>query len=226
MAVGPWKPIRVEAYNTRIAEMRTEVDISDPSCATVAVHALLEGDLTKELTATVILAESGSIEVGRTTVLISASVPLVDAKITIQNPKLWYPVGQGQQPLYEASLIISDGHSELSKASKRIGLRKVQIVQKALDGETEGGSFYFEVNGRGIFAGGMAPSRLHNPLVTPPSRFKLDPSRLFPQHVRLSLSVQSRPYVCQDLARAISGMASTARRRQSEHGSGLGRWHL
>lgn len=155
LAVGPWKPIRVEAYDTRIAEMRTEVDISgDLSAAIVAVHALIEGGAPKELTATLILAESGSTEAGRTTVHIPAGVTLVDAKVAIQSPKLWYPVGQGQQPLYEASLVISDGQCELAKASKRIGLRKVRVVQKPLDGENEGASFYFEVNGKGIFAGG------------------------------------------------------------------------
>lgn len=47
------------------------------------------------------------------------------------------------------------GESASAKAERRIGLLHVRNgVQKSLESEQESGSFYFEVNGLDIFAGG------------------------------------------------------------------------
>src|SRR5690606_20043005 len=46
--------------------------------------------------------------------------------ITIQNPRLWWPAGQGEQPLYE---LVTDLEGE--KTTRQIGLRKLEwIVEK------------------------------------------------------------------------------------------------
>ena len=48
--------------------------------------------------------------------------------LTIRNPKLWWPNGQGEQPLYELWTTL-DGE----RTTRRIGLRKLEwIVEKAL----------------------------------------------------------------------------------------------
>lgn len=149
--------MRLEAYTVRIVDLRTEVDLGQGhqsgSEATVTVRATLDGTTDKALTATVTLTDpSGTKHEISSEVAAGASVVEIPIKLT--EPKLWYPVGQGQQPLYNVTLAVKDGSSVLCTADKRIGLRTVRIVQKSLDGETEGGSFYFEVNGASIFAGG------------------------------------------------------------------------
>ena len=66
--------------------------------------------------------------------------------LTIKNPKLWWPNGQGEQPLYELWTTL-DGE----QTRRRIGLRKLEwIVEKdAIDH-----SFKVRVNGRDITAMG------------------------------------------------------------------------
>lgn len=155
MCVGPWKPIHLEAYTTRIADMRTETKI-EPSEAAITVRATLGGSTHKALTATLTLVDPSG-ESHEVTSEVAANASVVDISTNVTNPKLWYPVGQGQQSLYKVILAISDGTSVLSTSEKRIGLRTVKIVQKSLEGESEGGSFYFEVNGASLFAGGMCP---------------------------------------------------------------------
>ena len=85
--------------------------------------------------------------------------------VTIKNPKLWWPNGQGEQPLYELWTTL-DGE----RTTRRIGLRRLDwIVEKdAIDH-----SFKVRVNGRDITAMGAnwipadaIPSRI-NPASRP-----------------------------------------------------------
>ncbi len=66
--------------------------------------------------------------------------------VTIKNPKLWWPNGQGEQPLYELWTTL-DGE----RTTRKVGLRKLEwIVEKdAIDH-----SFKVRVNGRDITAMG------------------------------------------------------------------------
>lgn len=63
-------------------------------------------------------------------------------RITVRNPKLWWPNGQGEQPLYTLTTTL-DGE----KTTRRIGLRKLEwIVEKdAIDH-----NFKCRINGRDI----------------------------------------------------------------------------
>ncbi len=72
--------------------------------------------------------------------------------IVITNPKLWWPNGYGEQPLYEvcAKLVQVDG-MEIDSVTKRIGLRTITVRQEK---DEWGKSFCHEVNGVCIFAMG------------------------------------------------------------------------
>ncbi|NIA13523.1 MAG: glycoside hydrolase family 2 protein [Nitrospiraceae bacterium] len=72
----------------------------------------------------------------------------ISAVFGIKSPRRWWPVGYGEQPLYELEVQL-DGES--SNISKRIGLREVEIVQEP-DGDGE--RFYLKVNGVAVFAKG------------------------------------------------------------------------
>ena len=62
--------------------------------------------------------------------------------LTIRDPKLWWPAGQGAQPLYELSTTL-DGET----TSRRIGLRKLEWV---IEKDEIDHSFKCRVNGRDI----------------------------------------------------------------------------
>ncbi|HYP17728.1 MAG TPA: glycoside hydrolase family 2 protein [Opitutus sp.] len=76
----------------------------------------------------------------------------VGHEIVVQNPQLWWPNGQGAQPLYRLEVEVADGRgAAIGRWARRIGLRTIR-----LDRHTDewGESFQFVVNGRAIFAKG------------------------------------------------------------------------
>lgn len=67
-------------------------------------------------------------------------------RFTIQNPDLWWPAGQGEQPLYD--LTVTAGEVQ---AHRRIGLREIALVTTP---DAAGLGFKFRVNGRDVFCKG------------------------------------------------------------------------
>ena len=79
----------------------------------------------------------------------------MSADLTIANPRLWWPAGEGPQDRYLLRVrLVESGAKEpilIDEKSLRIGLRKVRLRRDPLpDGE----GFTFEINGRPIFCGG------------------------------------------------------------------------
>lgn len=69
----------------------------------------------------------------------------------IKSPKLWWPNGWGEQPLYRIALRLLCGAAELEQRVYRIGLRTLLLRREP---DQWGESFAFEVNGRPLFAMG------------------------------------------------------------------------
>ncbi len=66
--------------------------------------------------------------------------------VHIRNPKLWWPAGQGAQPLYDLEVSFAE-----AKATRRIGLRKMALITET---DEVGLGFKFQVNDRDVFAKG------------------------------------------------------------------------
>ena len=89
-----------------------------------------------------------------TAMLDGKSVKLTHGKgeIFIENPKLWWPRGYGEQNLYELTFTLTDGDGkQMDSAKKTVGLRTL-TVSTARD--KDGSEFCFVVNGVKIFAKG------------------------------------------------------------------------
>lgn len=76
-----------------------------------------------------------------------------NATFTIQDPELWYPIRYGKQPLYTLKATLLHGSAEVDTASKKIGLRKAELVQHPLK-DQPGTSFFFRINNIPVFCGG------------------------------------------------------------------------
>ncbi|MBI1418833.1 MAG: glycoside hydrolase family 2 protein [Limimaricola sp.] len=72
--------------------------------------------------------------------------PTLTTRFTVTDPALWWPAGQGAQPLHDLSVTVGG-----TTASRRIGLRQIELVTER---DEAGLGFRFRVNGRDIFAKG------------------------------------------------------------------------
>lgn len=150
MCAGIWRPIRLEVYHARIADIRTEQTISkDLRSATVNVKAEIEGHDRHNLKADIQISLNG--KTLKTVTMSVSSDGTADADLTLNAPSLWMPNGYGEQTLYDVEVIISADHDRLHSNSRRIGIRKVELVQQP---DQSGKSFYFRINEVDIFCGG------------------------------------------------------------------------
>lgn len=69
-----------------------------------------------------------------------------EAEIRIEDPQLWWPAGQGEQPLYELTATLGD-----QVERRRLGLRRLELVNIADD---IGASFAIQANDRPVFCKG------------------------------------------------------------------------
>ncbi|MDF2685130.1 MAG: hypothetical protein K0S55_311 [Clostridia bacterium] len=76
---------------------------------------------------------------------------LISRTIKIDNPRLWYPRGYGEQPLYEVEIEIKFCNNTY-KNHKTTGLRKVRVNQERHP--RRGQYFIFEINDKKVFCKG------------------------------------------------------------------------
>ncbi|KAK2046257.1 family 2 glycosyl hydrolase [Colletotrichum somersetense] len=150
LTCGPWRPINLEIYESRITDLYFETIVDDSlKSAKVVAHATTEGNATKVRFDVSLDGKSLASE----TVEANADAG-TSATFQIQEPALWYPVRYGKQPLYTVTAtLLGGGNDGIDTLSKKIGIRKVELVQRPLK-EQPGTSFFFQVNNIPIFCGG------------------------------------------------------------------------
>ena len=164
MTCGPWKPVRLETYSSRIEDLRIEykLNVKRASCEGV-ISARVDGRGRQQVR---FALRDGDNEVTFSTDATAAADGSVETSFSLQNLELWYPHGYGNQPLYRLSceLIVDD--NAIHTVIKRIGFRTAELIQEH---DNFGKSFYFRVNGIGVFAGGSCwiPADNFIPRLTP-----------------------------------------------------------
>lgn len=106
MTTGPWKPVLLETYQTRLGEIRVDVDVDEQFNAVVEVTFEVDG-IEQDTTATVQLASADGKAIASKEVDVKGG-KLVTFTLDKGSFDLWYPVGYGKQPLYEATIELKD----------------------------------------------------------------------------------------------------------------------
>ena len=137
---GIWRPCQLEFYDSRIGDLRIRQEHGAGE-VTVAVTAETG---TERMEAT-LLDPEGSITAEGT----AASGETL--RLRIQEPKLWWPNGLGDQPLYTLKVRAVTGENTADERTLRLGLRTMTVSRRK---DEWGESFSFCCNGTDFFAMG------------------------------------------------------------------------
>ena len=102
----------------------------------------------------------GTGQATETEVDIRPGLNMVEARVSLLHPELWWPVGHGEQSLYAVRATLTVGGERVGSEVRRVGFRHVRINQ---DVHPQGGRYFvIEINGKRIFVkgGNLVPADL------------------------------------------------------------------
>ncbi|SPJ74941.1 related to beta-mannosidase [Fusarium torulosum] len=144
---GPWKPIYLEIYQSRIDDLWVTQNVDDDlSSVVVTLRGKIENPDSIDKVR-VQLSDDNGHTVVETTIEVSPESAF-HGKIKLETPRLWYPFLYGEQHLYIVKVSIP-GHTR----SQKLGVRRLRLLQHPLQGQP-GTSFVFELNNIRLFCGG------------------------------------------------------------------------
>ncbi|OVF07477.1 putative beta-mannosidase [Clavispora lusitaniae] len=150
MTCGPSKPILLHAFDNAIEDVFVDVCVDDELNADIDVHISLVTSQKVEAKISVV-SPDGAIVKEQVKSGIGSGTHSVH--VSIEKPKLWFPWTIGTPNLYTFKVEIVDSNGIEDRFEKKIGLRKVELVQESVEDE-KGTSFYFKVNGTPVFSVG------------------------------------------------------------------------
>ncbi len=146
---GIWKNITLEAFDTARIEHVGFTQAHAKKSVTLETTVNIDRAGRKPVSAHVAVGIDGA-EVAAET--IPAKGAHAVSRLAIDRPRLWWPNGLGEQPLYTVTVTLMDADGrQLDVMTKRVGLRTLRLSRTK---DQWGESFEFVVNGVAFFAKG------------------------------------------------------------------------
>ncbi|WP_331010285.1 beta-mannosidase [Sphingomonas sp.] len=153
VAIGIWKPVRLEAYDSvRLADLHVDQIHLDDEAAVLdaVVEVVATAPQPVEVKVDITAPDSAIQTISRRVTLFAGTNPIT-LPARIERPQRWWPVGYGRPDLYTVTAtIVADGR-EIGRTTHDIGLRTVELRRER---DRWGRSMAFVVNGVPIFAKG------------------------------------------------------------------------
>jgi beta-mannosidase len=156
VTAGVWRPVRLETWDAqRVTDLAVRTEALDANLA--ALTALVEvehagADATLPLRLQVRDPDGKPVVEVVRDVLLKQGTQTLQVRWQVPQPRRWWPAGQGAQDRYTVQVALGGGDEPALQASRRIGLRSVEL-KRAPDAEG-GQGFAFVINGREVFAKG------------------------------------------------------------------------
>ncbi|MCX8183453.1 MAG: glycoside hydrolase family 2 protein [Crenarchaeota archaeon] len=151
---GIWRSVELKAYDVcKIESFYFSNELSsDLKSSKVNVHVSIEAFKTGNVKLRIRISGFGEDQLKEEHINVSQGLNDVKIEFKIQNPKLWWPNGYGEQNLYDLEIIVENSNSILDMVKKKVGIRKIEVVQEK---DEEGKTFFFRVNNVPVFSKGV-----------------------------------------------------------------------
>ncbi|KAI5272131.1 putative beta-mannosidase [Aureobasidium subglaciale] len=162
MTCGPWRAVRLETSYARISDLRVDYDLNK-SLDDVIVRVSVNTERSHGADARISILDGSDVIFEKTVAIDSKG--LAKADFHIAHPKLWYPHGYGEQPLYTCQAVLVIKGQDIQTCGRKTGFRRGELVQEP---DEVGKTFFFRINGVDVFCGGSCwiPADSFTPRVT------------------------------------------------------------
>ncbi|MCZ7603940.1 MAG: hypothetical protein M5R37_13840 [Melioribacteraceae bacterium] len=143
---GIWRDVYIEKRTSaKIESIRFDTIKITPSKAKVKISVYIKCEANQKHKLLLTLAgESKEIKVNDS--------GIYEIKLSIKNPRLWFPNGEGEPYLYELDLsLLNKQGAEIDHCKKKAGIRTIELIKR----ERKENTFKLRINGRDIFAKGV-----------------------------------------------------------------------
>ncbi len=154
---GIGRAIRLEAFSAaRVISSRVDtLELKDNSARVRFAFELEKTDMCASADATLryqLLDGEEVVWEGCQELLLTGGWNYAEEEVVLENPKLWWPNGYGEQNLYTLRVTCVCKGVENKAADKQIGIRTIEIDHSRLEDGTR--NFFFKVNGVRVFCKG------------------------------------------------------------------------
>lgn len=155
VTAGVWRTVDLQSWgDTRLADLAVRTDALDARQARLTVQVQLQQDVagSAQLAVEVLDPDGRSVFRQQQPALLQAGSTTVDVPVQLDQPRRWWPAGQGAQDRYTVTAALVGGDDEAHRLQQRIGLRTVELRREQ---DAAGGQgFAFVINGVPVFAKG------------------------------------------------------------------------
>ena len=108
LTVGPWRPITIHTYHTRISDLHISAKVDESLESNLIVRIALFPQETSGTAEVLLKDHSGCIVTSQSSIEIKDGTARAAFHFVKGEVRLWYPVRYGEQPLYDVQVKVFD----------------------------------------------------------------------------------------------------------------------
>ncbi len=155
VTAGIWRPVQLESWDAqRLTALAVQTRALDATRADLEIAVEIESAAVGSAAVQIEVLDPDGARVARIDrkALLKAGDNRIAIPVALQQPRRWWPVGQGEQARYTVGATLAPDTSGATHIEQRTGLRTVELRREV---DRNGGQgFAFVINGVPIFAKG------------------------------------------------------------------------